>query len=73
MHLVLAGELGLVWTEFKKRRRKGPPCIRQSATPAIDQSQNVSRNPTCSRRMAFAVRMTPNVVDVAPDGTAAPG
>jgi hypothetical protein len=38
-----------------------------------NEIQNASRNPTCSRRMALAVRMTPKVDDVAPDGTDAPG
>ncbi len=35
--------------------------------------QKVRRKPNCSLRMGAAERMTPNVVDVAPDGTALPG
>ncbi len=47
---------------------------RNVKTPAATTgSQNASRNPTCSRRIALAVRMTPNVEDVAPDGTDVPG
>lgn len=43
------------------------------AAARLTACQKANRNPTCSRRMALAVRMTPNVVDVAPEGTEAPG
>jgi len=35
--------------------------------------QKDRRRPNCSLRIAWAVRITPKVVDVAPEGTAAPG
>src|ERR1051326_3715112 len=37
------------------------------------QDQYVRRRPNCSLRMGWALRITPKVVEVVPEGTLAPG
>jgi hypothetical protein len=68
-----------MFVSFFRRSLKSPALGASSSNhpfvsePRTARSQNANRTPTCSRRIALAVRMTPNVVDVAPDGTDAPG